>query len=111
MTSPSSEHSTPHQEQGLLLLSSQFLSAPYGSASTASLNFSRAAPAIQQRTPKALTKQMLERQKSETTQASDPDHKPSTFTIERRAQLKPHQEPEEETHRWGSPPPTSPHAP
>ena len=46
MTRPSSEHSTPNQEKGPILPSSQFLRAPYGSESTASLNFNRAAPAI-----------------------------------------------------------------
>ena len=108
MTRPSSEHSTPNQEQGLILPSSQFLRAPYGSESTASLNFNRAAPAIQQRTPKRELKQRLSKTKDPPKQAIQ-TNKPSTFVIERCAQLKPHQEPEQETRRWDSPP-TSPHA-
>jgi hypothetical protein len=58
LTSPSSEHSTPNQEQGLKLSSFQSNKAPYGSASIAALNLSRAAPAIQQRNnPKQSQKQ------------------------------------------------------
>jgi len=60
MTSPSSEHSTPNQEQGLELSSFQSNKAPYGSASIAALSFSRAAPAIQHRNdPKQSQKQKV----------------------------------------------------
>ena len=65
MTSPSSEHSTPNQEQGFKLSSSQSNKAPYGSASIAALNLSRAAPAIQHRNdPKQSQKQNVEREPS-----------------------------------------------
>jgi hypothetical protein len=58
MTSPSSEHSTPNQVQGLKLSWFQSNKAPYGSASIAALNLSRAAPAVQQRNnPKQSKKQ------------------------------------------------------
>jgi hypothetical protein len=106
MTSPSSEHSTPNQEQGLKLSSFQSNKAPYGSASIAALNLSRAAPAVQQRnSPKQSQKQKSGNNHPRKRFKAQHD----TFMIQGCALLKCQQEPEEKPHPQNSPP-TGPHA-
>ena len=106
MTSPSSEHSTPNQEQGLKLSSFHSNKAPFESASIAALNPSRAAPAVQQRNnPKQSQKQKSGNNHPRKRFKAQHD----TFMIQGCALLKCQQEPEEKPHPQNSPP-TGPHA-